>query len=569
MTGTNFSSWYRADEGTVYTEFDTAAPTTARIFQIGDGTGNNRMDGFLTSNFFTMFVQTNNSAQVNALSTGTIAANVFGKVSFAYKIDDFAWLLNAGTVATDTSGVVPVVNQIGIGRRLDAATVLNGHMRRIVYYPARLSNTQLEALTKPAATLGIAANFPSVRPSLRLDFASSKQLDPRVTFVRTSTASYYDASGVLQTAAANTPRFDHNPATGESLGLLIEEQRVNIYLQSEAFDNASWGKNRSSVTADAAVAPTGTSVADKLVEDTSTNTHFIFQDISLTANTVYTFSCYVKSTERNVYIETRFSANWAAYVGTGFNLTTGVVTSGTGKIENVGNGWYRCSITATFGAANATGGISIYPTSGTSTFYTGNGTSGIFLWGAMLEAGSFQTSYIPTTTAAATRNADAASMTGVNFSSWFRQDEGTITAEYDVTGYNPAALSTFYRAISMNDGTSTNRMIIANTNTGSNLYPYGFMQTNGVTQAEFYITAAQFGINTVRKTSLAYKFNDTVFITQALSATTDTTCTVPVVTQLGIGSDPGGSNTLTGHIRRISYYPARLSNTQLQTLTQS
>ena len=85
----------------------------------------------------------------------------------------------------------------------------------------------------------------NTQPSLDLQFATGKTLDDRVsgnnliTFSRadaTTCATYVDSNGVIQTAAANVPRFDHDPATGESLGLLIEESRTNFLTNSEHLD---------------------------------------------------------------------------------------------------------------------------------------------------------------------------------------------------------------------------------------------------------------------------------------------------------------------------------------------
>jgi hypothetical protein len=76
-------------------------------------------------------------------------------------------------------------------------------------------------------------------PTLDLRFASSKNLidyvsgQNLITYTRAGDATFFDANGTIQTAGANVARFDHNPATGESLGLLIEEARTNLLLNSE------------------------------------------------------------------------------------------------------------------------------------------------------------------------------------------------------------------------------------------------------------------------------------------------------------------------------------------------
>lgn len=101
-------------------------------------------------------------------------------------------------------------------------------------------------------------NLPDLRPSLLLDFANSGRVDPRITFSRVSTATYFDNKGVLRTAPAGVPRIDYDPATGECRGLLVEEQRTNFLRYSEEFDNAYWIKARSSITTNAVTAPDGT-----------------------------------------------------------------------------------------------------------------------------------------------------------------------------------------------------------------------------------------------------------------------------------------------------------------------
>ena len=97
-------------------------------------------------------------------------------------------------------------------------------------------------------------------PSLDLNFAKNKTLGSKVTFTRASIATYVDANGVLQTAAPNTPRFDHDPVTGESLGLLIEESRRNKAQQSEDLSASSWEKiSGATVTSSSVTAPDGVS----------------------------------------------------------------------------------------------------------------------------------------------------------------------------------------------------------------------------------------------------------------------------------------------------------------------
>jgi hypothetical protein len=271
----------------------------------------------------------------------------------------------------------------------------------------------------------IKALYPTVRPTLNLDFAKTKALDPRVTFSRASTGTFVGSNGLIQTAASGAARFDHNPATGESLGLLMEEARTNLVTYSEQFDNAAWSKTCTTITANATTAPDGTLTADLIVEDTTGGEKNVTRDINAGSSGQATRTIYVKAASR-------YKVN---LVGSGFyacynlnTLTTFDVANTTATISDAGNGWRRLSIT---GNATTTFRVDIglLPDSATGVsnrFYTGDGSPGVYIWGAQLEAGSFPTSYIPTVASTVTRAAEVASMTGTNFSSWYRQDQGTI-----------------------------------------------------------------------------------------------------------------------------------------------
>ena len=116
----------------------------------------------------------------------------------------------------------------------------------------------------------IKALYPTVRPSLNLDFAKTKRLDPRVTFTRASTATFVGANGLIQSAASGAPRFDHNPTTGESLGLLVEEARTNSFLYSQEIDTGNWRKFNITATANAGLAPDGTTTAELITTASTT-----------------------------------------------------------------------------------------------------------------------------------------------------------------------------------------------------------------------------------------------------------------------------------------------------------
>jgi hypothetical protein len=266
------------------------------------------------------------------------------------------------------------------------------------------SKLQVTGTVKATAFIGDATGLTytgaSVRPSLLLDFANSKFLDQGITFTRSSAATYIGYDGLLKIAASSEPRFDHDPITGESLGLLIEEQRTNLFTYSENFDNAAWVKGNSTIIANAAIAPDGTLTADKHTEDTNNSAHSLVYVFSAVSGNTYTASYYMKSGERTeILIGFDPSLGFSTYQYGRFNLVTGVATTFLGSpilsITAVGNGWYRCSVTATATGTGNNAQVSTQIHNGATNVYTGNGTSGLYIWGAQLEQGAFPTSYTP------------------------------------------------------------------------------------------------------------------------------------------------------------------------------
>jgi len=204
-----------------------------------------------------------------------------------------------------------------------------------------------------------------------------------------------DGSGDLTFTRAST-------ATRVNSDGLIEGVRTNTFLYSEDFSDATWVKERISVSSNVTTAPDGTSTADKIVENTDNNSHRARQNANSTQNVEYTLSYYLKASERTKARIVAGGLNASA----DFDLSTGLIigspTLCTASIVSAGNGWYRCAITYT--QTSATSAIQLHLVAilnGAGDFvYTGNGTSGVFVWGAQLEASVSATDYIPTTSAA-------------------------------------------------------------------------------------------------------------------------------------------------------------------------
>jgi hypothetical protein len=424
----------------------------------------------------------------------------------------------------------------------------------------------------------IKALYPNVRPTLNLDFAKTKALDPRITFTRASTATFVGSNGLIQTAASGAARFDHNPATGESLGLLVEEARTNLITYSEQFDNAAWTKELCSITANATTAPDGTATADKLVEGTSAYNLVSATTGSSATSTAYTATVYVKAAERSAcYIRLAYAGN-ANWVSGKYDLINGVAqvaigvsstyTNASASIQACSNGWWRITCTCTGSNMTPRWGVmdsystAINASSGVP-LYTGNGTSGIYVWGAQLEAGAFPTSYIPTTSSTATRAADVASITGTNFSSWYSATPQSWLVKYKTpyvdSGVNPTILKHGTITLSGNGPA-----IRVNTSTSSLFW-------DPLTSPEIFRTAG-FSKNMLQGTyATAFDYpNGTLSQSFGgeVSAATFTGRSSPSTTSMTFGACSGSSYAyLNGTIARLTYYPIKLPDAQLQALT--
>ena len=377
---------------------------------------------------------------------------------------------------------------------------------------------------------------------------------------QSSTVGEYVPTGSTINSA---PRFDHNPLTGESLGLLVEEQRTNLLLRSEEFNDASWAKVNVTTTANTTTAPNGTITADSVTPNTATSLFYTQQNVTTTASTTYTWSVYVKANGFSwVFLDAFDGSNHRTW----FDLTngvTGTVEAGnTSTITSVGNGWYRCTLTRSSAGGSTSYAVAIV--SGNNSLNgTGNSSNGIYLWGAQLEAGSGPpTSYIgPTTTAAATRNADVAQITGTNFSSWYRQDEGTWFGDA-------------FREFAVPAGQFPVIVDARTTGAGPNVNQFSYLlesiagiyiAAGGVVQSELYPLVPA-GTRR-RRVASAYAANNFAASVNGSTPLLDSTGSVGTIPSMTIGSVTGSGQYLNGHIRRLTYWPQALPG-QLAAITQ-
>jgi hypothetical protein len=400
----------------------------------------------------------------------------------------------------------------------------------------------------------IEALYPTVRPTLNLNFARTKALDPRVTFTRASTGTFVGSNGLIQTAASGAARFDHDPETGESLGLLVEEARTNSQTYSQDFADASWLK-LATVVPNAGLAPDGTSTASLVYPYSFGSSQYVYRSATSTS-AIRTNVIYAKASGKSwLYLFDPTNT-----VPVYFNLATGTlgtVASGvSATISSAGNGWYRCS--ATNNTASTFANFFFAPCNADNDRYSSaSGTDGILVWGAQQETGSFPTSYIPTTSATVTRAADVASMTGTNFSSWYNNNQGTY----------------FLNAVTLNGSTATNT-------TQDNLIDDGYVYIQdyvGASVRRRVIASASgaFNFNPAqapsRRVAVAFDSSSANVAYNGILQSVDTTVSgLPnTASSLRIGATITSAALVDqGYITRLAYYPVRLPDAQLQELTK-
>jgi hypothetical protein len=328
-------------------------------------------------------------------------------------------------------------------------------------------------------------------------------------------------------------------------------------------NNAAWANTEdTTVSANAGVSPDGYTNADKLIPQATSNLHRISQVFTVTAGTPYTYSVFVKKAGYDYFlIRTGDGTN----NNVGYDLVNGTVTfaaSGyTGFIESYGNDWYRLGYVRSFGATSVT--IFMRPNNVLVNFtsipaFTGDGTSGAFVWGAMLEQGSYQTSYLNTLSTSVTRVADAASKTGI--SSLIGQTEGTLFIEGSALQNG----SIDSRRISISDGSTNNRITIEWDEDSNRIR--AFMSALGVTVGSTSYT----GINQTNNSKIAVTYNSSAFsmFINGVKVDSDTTIgTTPIgMAQFNFSAETG-LLPFQGNAKQLLIFPTALTDGQAIELT--
>jgi hypothetical protein len=415
-------------------------------------------------------------------------------------------------------------------------------------------------------------------PSLDLRFADNKSLVDAVTgaslvtFTRASDGMFVGSDGVLQTAATDVPRFDHNPTTGESLGLLVEEQRTNS-VRNNTMVGAVAG-TPGTLPTNWVGASLGIGISREII-GTGTANGIDYIDVKYSGTT--TGSGVINlSPDDGVIASSGQAWTSSAYVtllgGSTANLTlihrirqaalAGVFIAATDQtLSPVSGDLIKNRYSVTLSSAPATIAslgqyfLLSFAASGLAVDIT------LRIGLPQLEQGATASSVIPTTTAAVTRSADVASITGSAFSSWYQSGVGSLYGETisRSSGLLDAGGIGFGVAV-FSDGTNDNRIRFGVTGTGTVWI--------AATNTEASLTVGTYTAGASFKLAAAYAVNDFAFTKDAATVQVDTSGVVPTVSQLSIGRSNVASGLLTGTIRRLCYWPTRLPDSTLQAVTQ-
>jgi hypothetical protein len=345
-----------------------------------------------------------------------------------------------------------------------------------------------------------------------------------VTFTRASTATYFDATGTLQTATANTPRWDYDPVTHALRGLLIEEARTNIVLWATDFTNAAWQVFNGAAKGSVITSPGGIATGMTLSFSTTNNSQ-MFQSLTVATGTII-----------SVYARANSAASFQIRLSDG----------ATSPVLNLTAQWQRFSYA--YGGAGATN-------FGFQNVGTTAGSIDIAM--PQIETGAFVTSYIPTTTAAVTRAVEAASLPTA---AWFNATTGTMSVESQLPESPVVGTNREFLAIGA-DSSNVVRIVVANT-------------ANGLSCQDFTANINRGAANDSRVQVANVPFKCAATYTASLLSissggsvpTSVATTALPTFPTMWIGGGGRGA-AASAPYRRVRYWPRVLTNAELQSVT--
>jgi hypothetical protein len=524
--------------------FATATTWTASVFVKADG-----------YNFVALeFVSQTNGFVVFDLSSGEFVNTPSAVIYTAVEEYDDGWYRIAMTVALTASRVFRI--------RVQSTATWNTSFAGDGLAGVLIWGAQVEANPFQTSYVATPASFTS----------------------RASSATFYDATGALQAAAAEEARDNafvpDGDATMRSAGLLLEPAATNLVIESEVFSNTGGGTG--TWTADVDTAPDDTETAAKWIPSSGGANANSSRRPFATATGLRTASIFVKKADLR-YVMLSISQSTGPSYGVLFDLDTGSfvkdnqVSSPTGLgffIQRFPSGWQRLSVTMN---TLSTGGDTFFnygvTSNGDASFpfpsqitHVGDDTSGTLFWGAQVEAGSFPTSYIATDTVTVTRAADVSAsptvtraadvltLSGGAFAAIYNERQGTLLAEFNsrAIGNRPV--------VSIDDGTATNQLVLRTAGTAAEI------ETTLAGAIDVTLALGTVQPLTPLKAAVAFSRDDFAGVLDASAPDTATAGALPSGAALRVGVDAAG-NASNSTISRLTYYPVRLPDSQLRTIT--
>jgi hypothetical protein len=548
------TGWTSVGTNAVSANSTTAPDGTSTADTISEDSANSRhiryqsVSGVIPSGQFTGSVYLKN----NTATYGAVAINDEGGNTYGIVVD----LTDGSVTATDTGASAVGSNSV--------VAVGSG------WYRVSITVTGMNHATPLYLLVGLSG---SASPT----FSSSSP-----TYTGNGTDSIYvwgaqfnrgpiAAPYLVTTSAARIGIPQSYDAAAAQYGILVEPAATNLCLRSEEFDNASWTKTDTSISANAVTAPDGSSNADKVIESaTGPTSHEFFTaaTFAYSASATVTLSVYAKAAERTIF--QLYLVGSGRFAGAKFDLvgvTSGAGIGGSGggysltssSITAIGNGWYRC--VASIATVTDTAGrlyISLCQNASTDT-YTGDGTSGVYLWGAQVETDTVATSYIPTLGTTVTRAVDAVSapVSSTPFA------DGAAGSVYLSTKLLSAG-SGFPMMWAVDDGSNNDSIRLQDTS-GAQL----IVLDANVAQAELKPTTnAAITLNTAYKDAVAWNTNDFAHAKDGGTVGTDGAGSVPTsITTFWLGRRAAGDFVDPMMIYYCVFLPRRATNTELQGFT--
>ena len=543
--GANAYLFTRTTTAATWVQQATPKPASASqyVFSINVKAGTGRYFALRLQGTYPARVDVVFDLQTGTLYSGPTTANGFANVAWTISPSSNGWYRVSVSATTDAVVLItPLFSFNSAGVVVDGTDV-------VATSSGYISQAQLEVGAYPTSYINTVTTADSTTTYASANIADIAGL----TFTRNSISYAEDNGGNLVQFGYHVPRITNK-------GLLIEETRTNLALDSSMGSN--WGKNVNDViTPNSIVAPDGTTTGTK-VQVTSGPNNIIYRQFNVTAGTTYTASLYMRQGSGGIYQAILlFGASGAYRVwlnttnGTlSGNLLTGVWTGGSATVSQAGNGWWRVSLTVTVVTDTA---VTLETDQATSSgIYGTNAGDFFYCWGAQLEAGSFATSYIPTTSAAATRPAEICFVSGLNVAAgaYF-----SLAAQADTSlGIGDQ------RFVEL--GTGSDRMILRRPASTSGTVYVG--SGGSGTEIEVGVVAAggrQTIVGTYASGSVGF-----LGMSNGGSLRTNGSAAIPsAMGTLGLGVNSGGAGPVNGYMRFINLYYNELLDYEMARLVDA